>query len=137
MSKGDEGEDESTVLIAQRDLSPPQMLTQEQSESETQSQAQSQSQSQSQSQAQTQSQSQAQAQAQLDISIESADGEEGEYRSHDHSPALNCEPSEHIGFTLQIEFLHRLTTIVDALRQVDRPLRAEVLAQELQVRLAG
>jgi hypothetical protein len=31
-----------------------------------------------------------------------------------------------------VEFLHRLTTIVDDLRNIDRPLRGEALAAELE-----
>ena len=43
----------------------------------------------------------------------------------------DCDSSQKIGFTKQLEFIHKLTDLVDRLRFVDRPLRNQMLCDGL------
>ena len=61
--------------------------------------------------------------------------------NHDNSPNSeattpiripDCDLTQKIGFIKQLEFIHKLTDIVDKLRSVDRALRGEILCRGLK-----
>ena len=61
--------------------------------------------------------------------------------NHDNSPnsgsttpirISDCELSQKIGFIKQLEFIHKLTDMVDKLRSVDRAVRGEILCRGLK-----
>lgn len=61
--------------------------------------------------------------------------------NHDNSPTSgsttpvrisDCDLTQKIGFIKQLEFIHKLTDIVDKLRTVDRALRGEILCRGLK-----
>ena len=50
----------------------------------------------------------------------------------DLPPVSDCEISQKIGFIKQLEFIHKLTDLVEKLRFVDRPLRGDALIKGLK-----
>ena len=48
-----------------------------------------------------------------------------------HTNQSDCDISQKIGFTKQLEFIYKLTDLVDKLRFIDRPLRGESLCSGL------
>ena len=50
----------------------------------------------------------------------------------DQPPVSDCEISQKIGFIKQLEFIHKLTDLVEKLRFVDRPLRGDALIKGLK-----